>query len=152
MSKKIALLRRRDIFNYIEDGMFIRPDCGWDLLSISDTDKEKIEVGGYFMSEVKFKNPKISGYFTKFLDINGERSGFTVGVAKGIIRFLKETDRKNRSLIIQCSKGFSRGIAITNFAVEHFNSFEHPNVAAYGEPNQFVYSQLEKVYNSCNSR
>ena len=138
---KVQFIRRRDAFNYIDDGMFLRPDCDWDMVSISDSTKEKKEIKAAWMAA---HNNKVAAHFVNFLDVDDPHSGFTESKAEGIVRFLTETNRKKKNLLVHCFLGVSRSGAVAKFAYEYFG-FECPHIEAYGLYNKYVFNQLREV-------
>lgn len=138
---KVQFIRRRDAFNYIDDGMFLRPECDWDLISISDSNKEKKEIRDAWMAE---HNNIVAAHFVNFLDVDDRLGGFTEAKADGIVRFITETHRRRKNLLVHCWLGVSRSGAVAKFAHDYF-SFECPHIEAYGLYNTYVYNMLREV-------
>lgn len=109
-----------------------------DLISISDTNKEKKEIRDMWMSNKKDSNAAI---FLNFEDVDGIESGLTESKAKQIIKFAEKSHKKKKNITIHCFAGISRSGAVAKFINEYFME-GNEYLENYQGHNRYVYYTL----------
>ena len=88
----------------------------YDLISISDTNKEKKEIRKLWLEH---KENDSAAIFLNFAD-DIECSNFTEEKANSICKFANESFNKNKDILVHCYAGISRSAAIAKFINEHY--------------------------------
>mgnify|MGYP001024818082 FL=1 len=133
----IQFVSRQQCQLMILDGFFEEND--YDLISISDTNKEKELMKKYWL---RFKKDSNAAIFLNFRDIEGTESGFTENKAKQIRRFVQETFKRKKNIIVHCLVGVSRSGAVAKWINNHYMCGD-PFLDDYVGYNLYVYCVLD---------
>jgi predicted protein tyrosine phosphatase len=112
---KIKFISRTDAIKFIKSDLKYHKSL--DIISISDTNKEKKEMRDLWINNKSYENAAI---FLNFHDIDGIESGFTEQKARKIIEFVKESHAKKKDILVHCFVGISRSGAVAKFINDYF--------------------------------
>ena len=138
--KDILIMSRHDFFykTFFED---MCNGKGIDLISISDTNREKRFARKLWL---QCKGENDAAIFLNFRDVEGIESGFTEAKADQIVRFCQKTFDKKNTLVIHCFAGVSRSGAVAKWANEYFMHM-NPYWDEYKAHNHYVYCMLDEA-------
>lgn len=135
---KVSFISRNDCLLMMLDDHFLDNRC--DLISISDTNKEKSLMKKYWLQRKSDENADL---FLNFKDIEGVESRFTDAKAGAIIRFVEETFKKKKDLVVHCFAGVSRSGAVAKWVNDHYMLMDS-YLSEYRGYNVHVYCVLEE--------
>ena len=132
----VTFVSRADALAMIEQGYFA--DGKTDLISISDTNKEKQAVRAAWLANKADANAAI---FLNFLDINDIACQLTDAKAQRIVDFSTSTFRKRKDLVVHCYMGISRSGAVAKFVNDYWGLGDR-YLEDYVGHNKYVYYTL----------
>lgn len=132
----VSFVSRADALAMIEQGYFA--DGKTDLISISDTNKEKQAVRAAWLANKADANAAI---FLNFLDISDIACQLTDAKAQRIVDFSTATIKKRKNLVVHCFLGVSRSGAVAKFVNDHWGLGDR-YLEDYVGHNKYVYYTL----------
>lgn len=133
---KVTFVSRAEARKMIESGVFSNGTV--DLVSISDTNKEKKEMQELWASH---KGESDAAIFLNFLDINDIACQLTDAKVNKILEFTNKTIEKRKDLVVHCFMGISRSGAVAKFVNEYWGLGDR-YLEEYSGHNLFVYYTL----------
>lgn len=132
----VKFISRSDAKVIIEEGYF--KSSGYDLISISDTNKEKEEMRDMWKNNKCGNNAAL---FFNFQDIDDRSSGFNSHKARQIIDFVEESVKKGKHIIVHCFLGVSRSGGVAKFINDYW-MLGDKYLEDYQGHNRWVYYEL----------
>lgn len=136
---QVKFVSRGDAKKYIEMGYFAERDC--DFISISDTNSEAAEMKKLWLANKQESNAAI---FLRFQDLDDNSSGFDRKKAETITRFVEQSFRKKKNVIVHCFAGISRSGAVAKFINEYYG-LGNEYLETYTGHNLWVFYTLLEV-------
>lgn len=136
---KVKFVSRGDARQYVNSGYFAERDC--DFISISDTHKEANEMKELWLANKQESNAAL---FLRFTDVDDASSSFDRKKAETIVRFVEESFKKKKDVIVHCFAGISRSGAVAKFINDYYG-MDDEFLETYRGHNLWVYYTLLEV-------
>lgn len=133
---KVTFVSRADALRMIAEGYFA--DGKTDLISISDTNKEKQIVRAAWLANKADANAAI---FLNFLDISDIACQLTDAKVRHIVKFATTSFTRKKDVVVHCFVGVSRSGAVAKFINDYWGLGDR-YLEDYVGHNKYIYYTL----------